>query len=67
MTNGKVKTENGKLIAHPLPILRSLLTVVFLQTPPSLRATSPNLEEESGWGPVSGFRFHVSIHYVPLR
>ena len=34
--------------ASLLPILRSLLTVVFLQTPPSLRATSPNLVEESG-------------------
>ena len=61
MKNGKVKTENGKLIAHPLPILRSLLTVVFLQTPPSLRATSPNLGEESGWGPVSGFRYSATL------
>ena len=34
--------------ASLLPILLSPLTVVFLQTPPSLRATSPNLEEESG-------------------
>ena len=57
MPNGNVKTENGKLIAHPLPILLSPLTVVFLQTPPSLRATSPNLEEESGWGLLPGFRF----------
>ena len=30
------------------PLIRSPLTVVFLQTPPSLRATSPNLGEESG-------------------
>ena len=34
---------------HPRsPFFSPLLTVVFLQTPPSLRATSPNLGEESG-------------------
>ena len=36
MTNGNVKTENGELIA------------LFYYIPPPLRATSPNLEEESG-------------------
>ena len=43
MTNGKRKGENGKL-----PILRSPLTVVFLQTPPSLRAPSPSPDVRLG-------------------
>ena len=52
------KTENSPFIAH-----RS-----SLQTPPSLRATSPNLGEES-WCVCyrfSSFKFHVPIHFVPL-
>ena len=39
MTNGMVKTENGKLIAHPL--------AAHLYRPLRPSGTSPNLEEES--------------------
>ena len=61
MTNGKVKTENGKLIAHPL--------AAHLYRPLRPSGTSPNLEEESGCEPTfmfQSFKFHVSIHFVPL-
>ena len=67
LSQGDEEQSSGGGMFLRSPLIRSPLTVVFLQTPPSLRATSPNLGEESGWGPVSGFRFHVSIHYVPLR
>ena len=62
MTNGKVKTENGKLIAHPL--------AAHLYRPLRPSGTSPNLGEESGggltfwfqvsWGWEPGFKFYVS-------
>ena len=61
MTNGNVKTENGKLIAHPL--------AAHLYRPLRPSGTSPNLEEESGCEPTfmfQSFKFHVSIHFVPL-
>ena len=49
MTNGMVKTENGKLIAHPL--------AAHLYRPLRPSGTSPNLEEESGCGLT--YRFQV--------
>ena len=61
MPNGMVKTENGKLIAHPL--------AAHLYRPLRPSGTSPNLEEESGCEPTfmfQSFKFHVSIHFVPL-
>ena len=63
MTNGKRKGENGKRKTH-----RSSLAA-HLYRPLRPSGTSPNLEEESGCEPTfmfQSFKFHVSIHFVPL-